>query len=236
MARHEEAESSWIGPRLLLLRHGEITSHKGDVPLTQRGHRQARQAGRRVGTSGANVVLVLTSRTVRTRETAAEFFHGLCEAAPDSHVPEPRVSFALRNPDLYLAGHHVNMVSTAAAFCEQAPMLTEEQCLRVPFFAGFLNAPDRIGYWLTHTSPPGDDTAAVAARLAAFAASLSDVRRRVTETVVGFTHSPLLRAVALEFAGVDPGEPDYLHGYSIRVREGRRLHAEAFNPFERAER
>jgi broad specificity phosphatase PhoE len=236
MARHDEAESSWIGPRLLLLRHGEIASHKGDMPLTARGYRQAHQAGRRVATSRADVVLVLTSPTVRTRETAAQFFHGLREAAPDLHVPEPRVSFALRNPDLYLAGHHVNMVSTAAAFCEQAPMLTEEQCLRVPFFAGFLSAPDRIGYWLTHTDPPGDDAAAVAARLAAFAGSLSDVPRRVTETVVGITHSPLLRAVALEFVGADPGEPDYLHGYSIRVCEDSRLHAEAYNPFERAER
>jgi hypothetical protein len=179
--------------------------------------------------------MLLTSPTVRTRESAAEFFQGLREVAPESHVPEPRVSFALRNPDLYLAGHHVNMVSTAAAFCEQAPVVTEQQCLQLPFFAGFLNAPDRIGYWLTHASPPGDDTATVAARVAAFATSLSDVPGQVTKTVVGLTHSPLLRAVALEFLDEDPGEPHYLHGYSIRVREGGRLHATAFSPFQPAE-
>jgi broad specificity phosphatase PhoE len=229
-----EAESSWIGPRLLLLRHGEVVSHKGDMPLTPRGRRQARRAGRDVGASSADVVMLLASPTARTRDTAAEFFQGLREAAPESPVPEPRTSFALRNPDLYLAGHHVNMVSTAAAFCEQAPIVTERQCLRLPFFAGFLNAPDRIGYWLTHANPPGDDPAAVAARVAAFATSLADVPGQVTKTVVGVTHSPLLRAAALTFLGEDPGEPHYLHGYSIRVREGGRIDAAVFSPFQTA--
>lgn len=223
----------WVGPRLLLLRHGHIASHRGDIPLTDRGHRQARLAGQRLGEAGVDVMSVLFSPTVRTRETAAEFFLGLGETAPALRVPEPRASFALRNPDLYLAGHHVNLVSTATAFCEQAPALTEPQCLRVPFFAGFLGTPDRIGYWVQHPDPPGDDASAVAKRVTAFARSLGDVPGRAGQTVVGMTHSPLLRAIATRFIGADPGEPEYLHGYAVRVARGGTLHIEEYSPFDR---
>lgn len=226
------APPPFTGPRLVLLRHGEIASHRGDVPLTQRGHRQARRAGRLVGRAEAMVTAVLASPTVRTRETAAGVFRGLLDVAPAPypHPAEPRPSFALRNPDLYLAGHHVNLVSTAAAFCEQAPALTERQCLQVPFFGGFLHAPDRIGFWVGHPDPPGDGAAAVAARVAAFALSLSDVPGRQDETVIGVTHSPLLRAVARQFLGADPGEPGYLHGYLIRARADRSLLVEEYAP------
>jgi broad specificity phosphatase PhoE len=225
----------WTGPRLLLLRHGHIASHRGDVPLTERGHWQARLAGQRLGESGGEVMAVLHSPTVRTRETAAEFYRSLCVANPALRIPEPRASFALRNPDLYLAGHHVNMVSTVAAFCEQAPALTEEQCLRVPFFAGFLSAPDRIGYWVGHSQPPGDDAAAVAGRVTAFARSLGDVPGRTGQVVVGMTHSPLLRAIAGRTLGADPGEPEHLHGYSVRVDRRGALHVDAYRPFDEVE-
>jgi hypothetical protein len=35
---------------------------------------------------------------------------------------------------------------------------------------------------------------------------------------VGITPSPVLRAVGSHFAGTDPGEQDYLHGYGVQVR------------------
>jgi broad specificity phosphatase PhoE len=225
----------WVGPRLLL-RHGHTASHRGDAPLTERGHRQARLAGRRVAEADAGVMSMLYSPTVRTRETAAEFFRSMCAAGPAPRVPEPRASFALRNPDLDLAGHHVNMVSTAAAFCEQAPALTESQCLRVPFFVGFLGTADRIGYWLRHPHPPGDDASAMAVRITAFARSLGDVPGRTGQTVVGVAHSPLLHAVATEVLGTDPGEPEHLNGYSVRVDHEGALHVEEYSPFDRAPR
>jgi len=112
------------------------------------------------------------------------------------------------------------MVSTAAAFCDQVRGLTECECLEVPFFAGFLSAPDRIAWWLHCKHPPGDDAAGVAARVAAFAVSLLDAPGRFPPVVVGVTHSPVLRAIALEFLREDPGEPDYLTGYSVLATEG----------------
>jgi broad specificity phosphatase PhoE len=79
-----------------------------------------------------------------------------------------------------------------------------------------------------HPSPPGDVTSAVAHRIAAFAISLADLPDRESETVVGVTHSPILRAVEVEFRGEDPGEPPCPQGYVLRVHGGGQLHVTPF--------
>lgn len=63
--------------------------------------------------------------------------------------------------------------------------------------------------------PSGDDAAAVAARVAAYAVSLQDVPGRFPPLVVGVTHSPVLRVIAMTYLHDDPSEPPYLTGYSI---------------------
>ena len=141
---------------------------------------------------------------------------GLTSERASIAVDGPCVASALRNPDLYLAGHRVDLVSSAAAFAEQVPGLSESDVTAVGFFLGFLNAEDRIGYWLHHPDPPGEDAAAVAARIRAFAESLGDARVRRAELVVGITHSPVLRALALRYLSSDPGEPGHLDGYLLR--------------------
>jgi broad specificity phosphatase PhoE len=113
------------------------------------------------------------------------------------------------------------MVSSAAAFAEQVPGMTEAQVLAMSFYAGFLTSADRIGFWLSHSDPPGDSMAAVAARIAHFAASLDHSRRE--DVVVGVTQSPVLRAVACHYAGTDPGEPPYLTGYCVQLQGDGRL-------------
>jgi broad specificity phosphatase PhoE len=209
-------------PRLILLRHGEVASHRGDVPITDGGRRQAEEAGRRLAEAGPGSVRLLAGATRRARETAAALGEGL--AATGIRGSGPDVAFALRNPDLYLAGARVDMVSSPEAFADQVPELTADQVRAVAFFAGFLAAPDRIEFWLRHEAPPGDDSAAVAARIAAFARSLAD--GSPPDTVVAVTHSPVLRAVAVHLAGEDPGEPPYLTGYEVLPE-----HAVAFDPF-----
>lgn len=69
-----------------LVRHGEseanignVTSYEfGDhaIPLSPRGHEQARDVGRRLGRPFVDGALVYTSPYVRTRETLAEIFDG----------------------------------------------------------------------------------------------------------------------------------------------------------------
>ena len=140
------------------------------------------------------------------------------------------MAFALRNPDIYLAGARVDMVSSPQAFADQVPGLSADDVLAVEFFSGWFAAPDRIEWWLRHPAPPGDDAPAVAARLAAFAGSLGDAGPGAPDTVIGVTHSPLLRAVSLMFMGVDPGEPAHLTGFGLDLLPAGSVRAVAFDP------
>jgi broad specificity phosphatase PhoE len=219
------------GRRLILLRHGEVVSHRGDQPLTDTGRDQAQEAGKRLAGHGLGSVRLLSGATRRTKETAQLVLDGLTAADPSARVPPPVVAFALRNPDIYLAGERVDMVSTAEAFADQVPGMTPDGVLAVPFFRGFLTAPDRIEHWVHCEDPPGDDARGVAARIAAFAASLGDQGAAAPDTVIGVTHSPVLRAVAVQFTGTDPGEPPYLNGYALDVSGDGAVRAAAFDPF-----
>jgi broad specificity phosphatase PhoE len=204
--------------RLFLLRHGEVTSHRGDVPVTDEGLQTATEVGRRLAARADGPVRVLSGETRRTRETAAAVARGAREAGTE--VLEEGVAFALRNPDLYLAGVRVDMVSSEAAFAAQVPGLEEADIPRIAFFREWLAVPDRVGWWVAHKSPPGDDAAAVAARIRTFAASLAD-REDSTAFTVGITHSPVLRAVALDVTGSDTGEPRWLAGVEAEISRDR---------------
>lgn len=202
--------------RLLLLRHGEVESHRGDVPVTARGLAEAGDVGRRLGKDPAGRMLVLTGDTRRTRETGQAVADGAREVG--AAVTGPVVAFALRNPDLYLAGVRVNMVSTAAALAGQVAGLSAAEAGRMPFFADFLTDDDRVGWWVRHPGPPGDDAAAVYRRIMAFARSLTDTAG--PPIIVAVTHSPALRACALASLGHDPGEPAWLAGLEARIEAG----------------
>jgi broad specificity phosphatase PhoE len=212
-------------PRLLLVRHGEVVSHRGDQPLTPAGRTQAERAGRRLAALQPGSVRVLSGETRRTRETAALVAEGLAGA-----VTGPEVAFGLRNPDLYLGGVRVDMVSSPEAFAEQVPGLSTDDVLAVPFFEGWFSAPDRIEWWVNHQTPPGERAADVAGRVVAFATSLGDLGAAAPDTVLCVTHSPVLRAVALQFTGTDPGEPPYLNGYAVELGDGP-VRAAEFDPF-----
>ena len=204
--------------RLLLLRHGEVGSHRGDVPITNRGLDTAEEVGRRLAAT-AGRIHVLTGETLRTRQTGAAIATGATKAG--ATVDEPRVAFALRNPDLYVGGERVDMVSSATALAEQVPGMSEKAAAAVPFFAKFFDQPDRIGWWLGLDDVPGDDAETVARRVDHFAASLPDRTAEPAGLTVGVTHSPLLRACALAHLGHDPGEPEWLTGLELSVRPDR---------------
>jgi broad specificity phosphatase PhoE len=201
--------------RLFLLRHGQVPSHRGDVPVTEEGLRTAEEVGRRLAArAGSSPIRVISGETRRTRDTAAAVARGAREAGAE--VREEGVAFALRNPDLYLAGVRVNMVSSETAFAEQVPGFTEADVAKVTFFNEWLTVPDRVGWWVRHPDPPGDDAAAVAKRIREFAASLAD-RDDDAAFTVAITHSPVLRACAVEASGSDTGEPEWLAGLEVEV-------------------
>lgn len=212
--------------RLYLLRHGEVTSHKGDVPITARAEDQAHAVGEELATTERQPIAVLSGETRRTIDTAAHLARGVVDAG--GAVVGPAVAFALRNPDLYVAGTRVNMVSSPQALADQVAGLSPDEVPSLDFFPAFMASPERIGWWLTHPSPPGEDAAAVAARIRAFAASLADPVPARPRVVVAVTHSPLLRAVALDVLGHDVGEPPWVAGLVVTVGDDAKMSLDGF--------
>jgi broad specificity phosphatase PhoE len=201
--------------RLYLLRHGEVTSHRGDVPITAHAEDEAFEVGRGFGHRERGPIEVLSGDTRRAKETAEHLARGAMAAG--GRVVGPGVAFALRNPDLYVAGSRVDMVSSPDALAAQVEGLAAEDVASLRFFPDFMAAPDRIGWWLAHESPPGEDARSVAARVRSFAASLVDPIPDRPEVVVAVTHSPLLRAVGLDYLGRDIGEPPWVAGLVLTV-------------------
>lgn len=216
--------------RLILLRHGQVASHRGDVPLTEAGTAQASDAGRWFAETGTSIAAMFHGGTVRTRDTAEQFRQAFSEHANTDAAPNLDYSVALRNPDLYFGGYRVNMVSSPEAFAEQIPPLRSEEVRLASWFADFLDSPDRVGFWAAHANPPGETARCVGRRLEAFARSLGDVPAWSGATIVGVTHSPILRSVAQCFLGGDPGEPPFLHGYSLTLTPSGALRVDTVSP------
>jgi len=214
--------------RLYLLRHGEITSHRGDVPITAAAEKHAFAVGRGFGSREPGPITVLSGETRRAMDTAAHLARGVVDAGGE--VIGPKVAFALRNPDLYVAGVRVNMVSSVEALAEQVEGLPAEDVPSLEFFPAFFDSPDRIGWWLAHPSPPGEDARSVAARVESFAGSLVDPIPDQPDVVVAVTHSPLLRAVAHDSLGHDIGEPPWVAGLLMVVDDDRNTTVEVFDP------
>lgn len=215
-----------MGARLYLLRHGEVRSHRGDVPITSEAEHQAHRAGTRFAEQVSGPILVLSGETGRATDTAAHMARGVADAG--GSVLGPRVAFALRNPDLYVAGTRVNMVSSAEALAEQVEGLTPDQVASLDFFPEFFASPDRIGWWLTHSSPPGETAAALASRVRSFALSLAYGVPGDPEVILAVTHSPLLRAAGLDLLGHDIGEPPWVSGLLVEAGTDGTLSARVF--------
>lgn len=213
--------------RLLLLRHGEVASHHGDVPVTEAGLVHAERSGKALGASAEGPISVLFGGTRRTRETADAVVRGI--GAPE-RIDGPTDSFALRNPDMYLAGTRVNMVSSVEALADQVTGMQASQVTAHPWWTGFLAAPDRIGWWLDQDDPPGETGRDVARRLHRFARSFTDEGPLTGRLVVCVTHSPLLRSVLAEATGEDPGEPSYVTGALLRVNAAGEVAVSPYDP------
>lgn len=212
--------------RLYLLRHGEVESHRGDVPITAAALEQALRVGAGLADAEEGPFLVLSGETRRALQTAENVSEGLRRAG--AVVEGPVVSHALRNPDMYLAGVRVNMVSSNEAFAEQVPGLRPEDVPSLGFFPQFITESDRVGWWLRHEDPPGEGARAIAQRIRVFARSLADPRPPGRSVVVAVTHSPLLRAAALDLLGSDFGEPPWVSGLLLEVGESGTITAEIF--------
>ena len=133
------------------VRHGKIASHRGNVPLTGEGVAQAQERGRLLAEdlSAGEIVHFMHAPTLRTRQTVEEIRTSMVEAlgpGGDANLLEISEQWAIRNPDPYVAGQRVEMVSSADALAEQlcAPPVDSESVSEHPFFLAFWASPDRI--------------------------------------------------------------------------------------------
>ena len=203
---------------LWFFRHAEIPSHRGDLPATSAGLVHAENVGAALaGTCPPDArVAFLHAPTVRTVQTAEALRRGLDRALPTDTAVEldaVRVEQAIRNPDLYVAGHRVEMVSAIDAVAAQLPdeALTRPELERNAFFSRFLTSPDRVGMWVDDVDPPGERSVDVARRVITWARSLLDTARPYARRYVCVTHSGPMRALLRHHVlGHDPGEPEYV--------------------------
>lgn len=213
------------------VRHAKVASHQGNLPLTDEGRSQVEDAGRQFSRKllPGEVVSLLHAPTRRTRETALRLHSSMTAvfddvAEPPVHLLAPVEHWAIRNPDIYVAGSRIELVSTAEAVAEQLlpSYLSLAQIAQLPFLRGFWADPDRIGYWVSHPNPPGEDADTVARRLLTFAVSLLDLPRAQPRRYICVTHSPTMRAFVRRYLlGHDPGEPGYLESVDIAFEHNR---------------
>lgn len=205
---------------LHLFRHGKVDGHQGDVPL-------APDAGEHIDIAAAHLladlrtgdhVAFLATQTRRSRDTAQTLRGRLQASDLALSLGEVREEYAIRNPDLYLGGHRVEMVSSGDAMAAQLPegLMTGTEVEATPFFGDFFRNKDRIGYWLQHPDPAGEDARSVARRIIHFCRSLGDADRAQDLRIVAVSHSPVMRAVLVHFMGLtDPGEPGWVEPITI---------------------
>jgi broad specificity phosphatase PhoE len=215
--------------QLLLLRHGDVASHRGDVPVTDAGLARAERSGQAIGAHYDTEISVLFGGTRRTRETAEAIIRGIGDPG---RVDGPTDAFALRNPDLYLAGTRVNMVSSAEFLAEQVAGMNRAQVDDNEWWTTFFDAPDRIGWWLSQDDPPGESGHDVARRIQMFARSFSHAGPHRDRLFVCVTHSPLLRSVLRAMDGADLGEPGFVTGALIQVSTNGQLKTSHYDPLQ----
>ncbi|MEO6012519.1 MAG: histidine phosphatase family protein [Devosia sp.] len=208
---------------LHILRHGKVDSHRGDVPL-------AADAGVDIAKAAALIAVTVepgekisffTTTTRRSKDTAAQVRAFLAERFGSTiSIEPPREEWALRNPDLFLAGQRVEMVSTPEAMAVQLPegTITPAQVDAVPFYHSFFSSKDRIGFWMQHANPPGEDTRAVARRVLHFCKSLSDAGGSNDRRIICVSHSPVMRALIANYVSDhDPGEPAWVEAVNVTI-------------------
>jgi broad specificity phosphatase PhoE len=205
-----------------LVRHGRVASHRGDVPVSPEGYAEIEATAEHLAGSVApeECIHLLYTATLRSRETADALHRALrATINPEGvEILPPVEEPAIRNPDMFLAGRRVEMVSTGAALAEQIPGtgLDPATIERLPFYGEFLPHRDRIGYWLDHSDPPGEDAATVARRIVAWGLSLQDLPTDRSHRYIAVTHSPILRAVLKRYLLTeDPGEPGWVESVDL---------------------
>ncbi len=200
----------------MVIRHGSVADHQGDVALTPEGQRLAFDAGIRLSEKigDGQTASILYAPSERTRATAEEMALGLADGLHRSARSTVRIALpcaepAIRNFHFVIAGQQLPPTD---AMHPSFPAAAEQD----PYLKAFWSAKeDRIGYWMSHPSEHAESPAAVAARLNVFFQSLLDVAFPDVSMLV--THSGPMRAFLRAVFGADPGEPEFCEWFLVNM-------------------
>src|SRR5260370_33439223 len=96
--------------RVHWMRHGEVVSHRGDLPVTEHGKRQIEIAGQQFASTliPGETVALLHAPTRRTQETAFILHESIAKLCNDMRRSQVRLlerveHGAILKPDIYIA-------------------------------------------------------------------------------------------------------------------------------------
>ena len=192
---------------LRLLRHGETAGYEGDLGLSERGERQARDAAAALAAEAHGAVRVLYAPSVRARLTA--------EAIADQLGTTAQVERGFANFTVAAGGEVREQAEVFGEYAAERRSLDELPGWLADlarFREIHVSGGDPIAFWL-QTPLLGFEPPAVAVRRywRAIAAHADE-----TLTVVA-AHSGPMRALVAHAFHEDLGEPDNLEAVAIQV-------------------
>ena len=201
-----------------------LPARRGRVPPRRRPrHRRGPASTPRRSARGSPSAASRAATSVPARpdaanvQTAEAIRRGMRASA--ASLEPPRVEHAIRNPDLYVAGHRVEMVSSSAALAAQLPdQVAVRRRARTPSVLRRVLGGRRIA------SAPGSTTPirpASAPRTSPVASSPSPAASRIAAAADGLRVRHALRSDASHPAPYvldhDPGEPEYVEPIELAL-------------------
>lgn len=229
MGTSESEYSEESGYEVVLLRHGETVGYDGDLGLTPRGERQARDRGAALaaGITPGTTVRMPHARTARGTATAVTLRAALVEALGGETVEGTTIGPLHPEPwfDNLRYSLHGEVIDTAEAVTARLALDGELPDWAREFdrfdtdFGSVAAAGGPIDFWVHHPTLYFEPPHLAAHRLWR---GITEVGRDRPDRllVLAATHSAPMRAFVLTTLGEDPGEPHNLEDIRVRVRPG----------------
>ena len=210
---------------IYLVRHGEVEHHRDDLGITDRGHAQAHRVAEAISAriDQDDAVHIYYAPVKRACETAASIYQllstrfNLTPIQPDDSLNNVRFMAhvngkdQLQEPSLLYA-----QLTGDATYFNRIPTA------RADFYRNFWASDDPMGYWLTHQSDGGAESAeTVLNRLVMRVREIFTANANITLCThwILVTHSGAMRVFLRHAFGGDPGEPVFCGLITLELSE-----------------
>jgi len=213
---------------VVLLRHGETVGYDGDLGLTARGERQARDRGTALASEikPGTTVRMPHARTARAVATAITLRATLVEALGGERVDDTEIGPLYPEPwfdnlRYSLHGQGVDTsdaVTARLAWRGDPPDWVREYDRFDSDYRAVAAAGNPIEYWLHNPTLYFEPPHVAAHRMWRGIAAVAPDPLPERLLVLVATHSAPMRAFVASALGSDPGEPENLEDIRVRVR------------------